>query len=63
MKRNLTIEEFSRHYNVSRTQTYEALNRGELLAIKVGARTLIPADHAEAWQAARPAYQPRIRKA
>lgn len=40
---------------MSRTATYEALGRGDLRAIKLGARTLIDIDHGLAWLASRPA--------
>ena len=42
---------------MSRTVTYEELGRGNLRAIKVGARTLVDVEHGLAWLASRPAAQ------
>lgn len=39
---------------MSRTATYEALGRGDLRAIKLGARTLIDVEHGLAWLASQP---------
>jgi excisionase family DNA binding protein len=43
---------------LSRTHIYEALNRGDLKAVKAGRRTLIPYDDLMAYLASLPAYQP-----
>ena len=39
---------------MSRSGTYEALGRGDLRAIKLGARTLIDVQHGLAWLASLP---------
>lgn len=52
----MTINEFSSWARVCRTKIYEELGRGALGAIKVGRRTLITADAANAWLAAQPRY-------
>ena len=52
MKRQfLTIRAFCDAYGVGRTTTYELINAGKLRRIKVGSRTLIPGEDAEAWKA------------
>ena len=43
---------------MGRSATYEALGRGDLLAVKVGKRTLIDVRHGLSWIPSRPA--PRI---
>ena len=47
---------------VSRTATYNALGRGDLKAIKVGARTLIDVESGLAWLRSMPAAQIRAPK-
>jgi hypothetical protein len=42
---------------MSRSSTYEALGRGELRAIKLGARTLVDLEHGLAWLASMPAAE------
>lgn len=48
-RRVLSIAEFVELYGISRAKTYQLLNAGELRAVKVGRRTLIPVAAAEAW--------------
>lgn len=48
-KRALTIAEFCERYSVGRTTTYGLMKSGALTIVKVGARTLIPVECAEAW--------------
>lgn len=45
----LTIRRFTESYGISRAKTYRLIESGELEAVKMGSRTLIPADSAEAW--------------
>ncbi|AYJ88019.1 DNA-binding protein [Sphingomonas paeninsulae] len=52
----MTINEFREWSRTSRTKIYDELSRGTLCAIKVGRRTLITADAANAWLAAQPRY-------
>ena len=54
MRRAFTVEAFGETYGVGRTTTYQEIREGRLKAVKVGNRTLIPADAAEAWLASLP---------
>jgi excisionase family DNA binding protein len=51
MKRAYSIGEFCRLYELGRTKTYQEINAGRLKAVKIGSKTLIRADDAEAWLA------------
>ncbi len=53
----LTIDEFSQWARMGKTRTYEEIGKGSLRAIKVGRRTLVPMDAAEAWLAAQPSFR------
>jgi excisionase family DNA binding protein len=48
-KRAFSIEEFCRRFGIGRTRAYEELKFGRLRARKVGRRTVITEDDAEAW--------------
>ncbi|WP_373696460.1 excisionase family DNA-binding protein [Hyphobacterium lacteum] len=52
--RAMTIDRFVSAYGVSRAKTYQLLKAGELRGVKVGRRTLIPAESAETWFASLP---------
>ena len=52
--RAFAIREFCLRYSVGRTHAYEEIAAGRLRAVKVGRRTLITHDAAEAWLAALP---------
>jgi excisionase family DNA binding protein len=52
--RAFAIREFCRRYSVGRTRAYQEIATGRLRAVKVGRRTLITYDDAEAWLAALP---------
>lgn len=54
----MTINEFCAWTRLGRTKTYELLKSRELAAIKVGNRTLIPGEAAQAWLASQPHYRP-----
>ena len=45
----LTIRRFTEAYGISRAKVYRLIESGELKAVKVGTRTLIPAECAETW--------------
>ena len=47
--RAFPIDEFCRRYGIGRTNTYQEIAAGRLRAVKVGRRTLITQDAAEAW--------------
>ena len=48
-QRAFSIKEFCRRYGVGRTRAYEEIKLGRLQACKIGRRTVILEDHAEAW--------------
>jgi excisionase family DNA binding protein len=48
-KRVITIKEFCQAYAIGRTSTYGEINAGRLKTVRLGRRTLIPVDNAEAW--------------
>lgn len=48
-KRAFSIAEFCRLYGVGRTTAYFQINAKRLQVVKVGKRTLVPADAAESW--------------
>jgi excisionase family DNA binding protein len=53
-RRALSISEFCHRYSIGRTRAYEEIATGRLRAVKVGRKTLIVEDSAEAWFAALP---------
>lgn len=53
----VTVPEAVRASGLSRSRLYEALRRGDLLALKAGRRTLIPFADLEAYLASLPTYQ------
>jgi excisionase family DNA binding protein len=48
-KRAFSIAVFCERYDVGRTCAYEEIKAGRLKALKVGRRTLITEESAEAW--------------
>jgi excisionase family DNA binding protein len=54
-----TLKEASAALGIGRTTLYAAIADGRLGAVKVGARTLIPADALHVWLAALPAVRKR----
>lgn len=48
-KRAYSVTEFCRTFNVSRTKTFRLLADGTLTRLKLGSKTLIRVDEAEAW--------------
>ncbi|HEY1472936.1 MAG TPA: helix-turn-helix domain-containing protein [Pseudolabrys sp.] len=48
-KRAFSIDEFCNRYGIGRTSAYSEIKAKRLPIIKVGKRTLVPADAAEAW--------------
>ena len=48
-KRAFSIDEFCNRYGIGRTSAYAEIKARRLPIIKVGKRTLVPADAAEAW--------------
>jgi excisionase family DNA binding protein len=56
-RRALSIVEFCHRYGVGRSKAYEEIKAGRLRAIKIGNRTLIIVDDAEAWLLSRPSSE------
>ena len=52
-----TINDFCEWASIGRTLAYELINRGELRAIKLGGKTLIPKGDARAWLVSLPAIR------
>lgn len=48
-KRAFSVAEFCNRYDVGRTTAYGEIKSGRLKIVKVGKRTLVPADAAEFW--------------
>jgi predicted DNA-binding transcriptional regulator AlpA len=48
-KRVFSIAEFCHRYGIGRTSAYAEIKANRLPIVKVGARTLVLADAAEAW--------------
>jgi hypothetical protein len=48
-QRAMSIARFSEDYAIGRTKAYEELRSGRLRARKIGTRTIISQDDAEAW--------------
>ncbi len=61
-KLTFTLKEAALALGVGKTTLYKALADGTLTAIKLGNRTLIPADALRAWLSAMPARQGRQRR-
>lgn len=55
-KELLTIGDFAVMSNLGRTRIYELLKRGEVKAVKIGRRTFIRREDAEAWMSNLAAY-------
>jgi excisionase family DNA binding protein len=53
-----TINQFCAWASIGRTRVYELINCGDLKAIKLGSKTLIPKADARAWLASLPAIIP-----
>lgn len=51
-KRALTVEEFCSCYGIGRTLFYQEVKSGRLQVCKIGRRTLVRVDDAEAWLSA-----------
>jgi hypothetical protein len=57
-KRYASTKEWCRISNMGMTSTYAALARGDLVAIKLGRRTLVDVDAGLAWLRAQPKWAP-----
>lgn len=51
-KRALTVDEFCSCYSIGRTLFYQEIKAGRLQVCKIGRRTLVRVDDAEAWLSA-----------
>jgi hypothetical protein len=56
-QRAMSITRFSEDYAIGRTKAYEELKAGRLRGLKIGKRTVISQDDAEAWLRQLPALQ------
>ena len=54
--RAYNIDEFGERYGPKRTLTYSLIKEGRLTAVRVGSKTLIRHDDAEAWLASLPKH-------
>jgi Helix-turn-helix domain len=61
-KRGYNVREFARIYGIGITSTYEEIKAGRLKIRKVGRRTVIATEDAEAWFSACAAGQSRERR-
>jgi excisionase family DNA binding protein len=50
----MSVEDFAKWAGVGRTTAWNEIRLGRLRAIKVGARTLVAFDDAQAWLSSRP---------
>jgi excisionase family DNA binding protein len=48
-QRAMSIGDFCQRYGIGRTSVYEEIKQGRLRGLKVGRRTIITEDDAEAW--------------
>ena len=55
----LTVPEFCRHYNVSRSLLYRMLREEQIVAVKVGRLTRIRREDADAWARRLANYKPK----
>lgn len=60
-KRLLTIDNFIAEYGPCRTVVYELIGSGALQAVKLGRRTYVPREAAEAWAKTLAPHQPRAK--
>lgn len=58
LPRAFSIPEFCRRYGIGRTNAYQEIAAGRLRAVKVGRRTLITQEAADAWLASLPELRP-----
>lgn len=58
--RAFTVHEFIATYGISRTRTYAEIGAGRLIARRIGGRTIITRDDAEAWLSSLPAHRPAM---
>jgi excisionase family DNA binding protein len=55
---NYRIDDFAQCFGISRRTVWELIARGEIEALKIGRRTLITAESAEAWRSRCPRVKP-----
>ena len=53
----LTINDFMAWSRLGRTKVYELIGSEELIAVKIGRRTMIRVEAAQAWLEAQPVYR------
>lgn len=57
------IKHFCAENNVSHVTTYKLINEGAIEAVKLGRKTLIVVESADAWAASLPRMKPKTRAA
>jgi hypothetical protein len=61
-RRALSVKDFLRRYSIHRDLFYAEVNAGRIKLRKVGQRSLIAIEDAEAWFRERPTYEPKKKK-
>ena len=61
MQSSYSLDEFARHNAIGLTTVRGEIRAGRLVARKIGRRTIIAAEDAQAWQEQLPRLQPRVR--
>lgn len=61
-KRWLTIKETCERYPIKSTSLYERLNAGEIIAVRLGKRTIVDAESVERFISSLPPYRPENEK-
>ncbi len=56
-RRAMSVRDFCTEYGVSRSKAYELFREGAVRPVKLGVKTLIRVDEAEAWLASLPERQ------
>jgi excisionase family DNA binding protein len=56
-QRAMSIDDFCQRYGIGRTTAYEEIKQARLRGLKVGRRTVITEDDAEAWLRRLPAIE------
>jgi hypothetical protein len=61
LQRSYSLDEFARLNDIALTTVRGEIRSGRLIARKIGRRTIITAEDANAWQEQLPKVQPRVR--
>jgi hypothetical protein len=55
-KRAYSTDDFCNAFSIGKTKLYDLLGSGQIIANKVGGKTVIPHDEAERWLKSLPSY-------